>query len=288
MPSLLAHLLRPGSALLDAWGTRPVQFKTLAKETDFDSIDDTLGEKLLGPPFISMFREQAPIEVERYTMEIQGASSLRPAFLLDRRRMLGELERGSSIKLNRMEMWNARVRRVADAIGAHFGYGVEAWGFFSTKREPMLPWHRDPSDNLAIQISGEKRWLIGGAMPRTDTAKQVHRLYGEIEDVCLAPGDVLYVPFGWAHQAEAVSTTSYHISLAVQTPTVEWVRRALLSTMAEDWEVDGMLAMRHLSLPDLAALFPPCMAGEVQRVVDRYSPDELRRRIREGMQNVGI
>jgi hypothetical protein len=276
-----AQLLDPASPLLRAWGRHPVHLPGLGVEHLFDSLDATLATELLGPPFVSMFSGQRPIAVERYTSETGGAVSLPPTTLLDRAKMLDELARGAGIKLNRMQLWNPRVRAVAADLAAHFGLDVEVWGFFSGTGQAMLPWHRDHADNLAVQISGTKRWYVGGGIASSAAAENYHRLTDEVEEYCLAPGDVLHVPYGWAHKAEAVSRTSYHLSIAVGTPSVGAVRQVVLAELASRWPVDGMLPVRSFDRPALEALFPASLSTEVRQVLDELGETGLKNAVRE-------
>ena len=75
--------------------------------------------------------------------------------------------------------------------------------------------HYDDVDVFILQLEGFKRWRVyapfnkAETLPRTSssdyTEKEVEEMGEEEVDMVLGPGDVLYLPRGWIHQAETVA-----------------------------------------------------------------------------------
>lgn len=75
--------------------------------------------------------------------------------------------------------------------------------------------HYDDVDVFILQLEGFKRWRVyapfnkAEILPRTSsrdyTEKEVEEMGEEEVDMVLGPGDVLYLPRGWIHQAETVA-----------------------------------------------------------------------------------
>jgi len=275
-----ADLLAQDSPLMQAWGHEPVCVN-LATGAPVGGIDEVLRTPLLGPPFVSMFFGQRPIALDRYTSTFRGAASLSPALLLDISKLRTELSEGSSMKFNRMELWDRSISAVASLVSDSLGWPVEVWGFFSGEGKSMLPWHRDPSDNVILQISGRKRWLLGGAMPQERSRGAPERVSGPVDDVVLAPGDCLYLPYGWAHRAESVTPFSYHVSLAIQTPSVREVREVLWRQAVSELQLNADLPFRTLEARALLELFPKAVEQAIVDMVHRQDIASLIKSARE-------
>lgn len=101
-------------------------------------------------------------------------------------------------------------------------------------------WHFDPEEVFYVQTVGRKRmrlrqntqhpWPLQSAMPVR--LKAEHETTPVLEHV-LEPGDVLYIPCGWWHAADALEAT-VSISAGVLAPTaVDAVTLALLELAAD-------------------------------------------------------
>lgn len=83
--------------------------------------------------------------------------------------------------------------------------------------------HWDGHDVFAVQIEGKKRWRLFGFTEKAPLAIPPDQKHGaptqSVWEGVLAAGDVLYIPRGYWHAAEAMEATSLHITFAVQHPT---------------------------------------------------------------------
>lgn len=86
--------------------------------------------------------------------------------------------------------------------------------------------HWDTHDVLVLQIDGEKTWHIHDSpieLPHEEQLKQLPALApkaGKLAEVTLRPGDVLFLPRGYVHAAEARDTHSLHITVGLRSLTV--------------------------------------------------------------------
>ncbi|GAA2424961.1 hypothetical protein GCM10010433_26120 [Streptomyces pulveraceus] len=107
------------------------------------------------------------------------------------------------------------------AVPGHHGGRRQAEAFFfltppGTRGRPV---HRDDADVLAVQIRGSKRWRVYPGPP--DGNWRPERVDGDpgdpLLDVVLRQGEVLHVPRGFAHAAEATGgSASAHLSFTVR------------------------------------------------------------------------
>ena len=80
-------------------------------------------------------------------------------------------------------------------------------------------------------------------------------------DVRLETGDLLYLPRGRVHAAEATSEVSVHLTLGLQAPTLLMlVTRALNALSYSDDRVHTQLPPRYLNDPDVRAAWAPSSA----------------------------
>ncbi|MGE0800881.1 MAG: cupin domain-containing protein [Lautropia sp.] len=101
--------------------------------------------------------------------------------------------------------------------------------------------HVDSYDVFLLQIRGRRRWRI--APPRRDAPWQLRpdqpiRVLADFtptEDWLLDPGDMLYLPPGWAHEGTAVGecTTA---SIGFRSPTPRELRQAFFAALADEEE----------------------------------------------------
>jgi 50S ribosomal protein L16 3-hydroxylase len=96
--------------------------------------------------------------------------------------------------------------------------------------------HIDSYDVFLLQVQGQRRWRIGPcANPRWRNDVPLKMLSGfkASDEWVLAPGDMLYLPPGWAHDGVAVGGDCMTASIGFRAPTVGELVQALLPLMAE-------------------------------------------------------
>src|SRR5205814_2308748 len=108
--------------------------------------------------------------------------------------------------------------------------------------------HHDTHDVFVLQVAGEKRWLVyepAFELPLKDQryAKEMGEPAEPVHDVTLGPGDTLYLPRGWLHQALTSQSDSLHLTIGVNVYTWIDAFRAAVETLADD------VAFRH-SVPE--------------------------------------
>jgi hypothetical protein len=222
-----------------------------------------LAAPLLRPPFISMLDDGfRTVPLSRYCSRIQVSKTSKPEIVLDRARVHELLDEGvPSCKLNRMELWEPCITAAADALGKAFGKRVKVWGFLSQEGRRMLPPHRDPGHNLAVQTSGDKDWLLGDAPPDAYWSKDDPLTgFTSSQTLRVEQGNALYMSHGYSHQAVAHTGRSFHLAFAFHGPTkgdlgqyaIQCLRRNVIS--------------RHSGELDPDTFGPACLdAGQVCR-----------------------
>lgn len=82
--------------------------------------------------------------------------------------------------------------------------------------------HFDPHDIFVLQIFGAKRWTV--YKPKMNLEDNLEVLL----DVTLHPGEILFIPEGYFHEAESLDSLSLHYSFgfyeASKGKTIEWMK----------------------------------------------------------------
>ncbi|PPC84323.1 MAG: hypothetical protein CTY31_09380 [Hyphomicrobium sp.] len=97
--------------------------------------------------------------------------------------------------------------------------------------------HWDGHDVFVMQIAGKKRWRLFGMTEAAPIAVPPDQKRdppsAQIREIVLQAGDMLYVPRGYWHAAEALEDVSLHLTCAAQYPTgldfLGWIMKRLES-----------------------------------------------------------
>jgi hypothetical protein len=126
-----------------------------------------------------------------------------------------------------------------------------------------------------LQVSGTKRWRIYEPVVELPLSHQRWSpALGDpgppYLDLTLRPGDTLYLPRGWPHEAVTDRADSLHVTVGLHPPTrLDALKAALDACGAADVEL-------RRSVPPSGEL----PAGLLERVASRLAPEEVARRAR--------
>ena len=152
--------------------------------------------------------------------------------------------KGATVRVRHVQRFLPRAAGFADELSSALAVRVTANLYLTPGGCAGLKTHYDPYDVLVLQCMGGKRWRIyedyTGAEPLPlkevlpfDVARHVPG--GVRKEFRMAAGDVLYMPRGVMHDAQAEGGDSLHLTFALRTLTVgDLVIRALKLAMAED------------------------------------------------------
>ena len=154
------------------------------------------------------------------------------------------------------------------------GFPVQANAYATPAGAQGFAVHHDTHDVFVLQVAGTKRWRIYA--PVVELPLGTQRWSAElgdpgppVDDLTLQPGDTLYLPRGWPHEAVAQDADSLHVTVGLHVPTRLDALRAALDDCGDDVE------FRRAVGPD----------GEVpdallDRLAERLAPDAVARRAR--------
>lgn len=174
------------------------------------------------------------------------------------------IARGASVVMNDVDSLTPGLASVSNALeGAGLGK-TQANVYISWQSHKAFRTHYDTHDVWAVQVEGEKTWNIwegraewpiphpvfkGQPQEHHDQARG--RLRGT---VLMKPGDLLYLPRGWYHDALAEAPASVHIAYGVHAPLGMDLMNILLERVLYEPEFRKPLPRQDGSAPARFAL----------------------------------
>ncbi len=139
--------------------------------------------------------------------------------------------------------------------------------------------HFDSYDVFLIQVQGRRRWRIApqkDAVLRDDVPLKIIANFKPEQEWLLEPGDMLYLPPGWAHDGVAVGDDCMTCSVGFRTPWRAELARELLPRLMDD--DSRAYANRIYSDPRQPATTTP---GQMPEALIAFARDAVERAVRE-------
>jgi JmjC domain len=269
----LARAIEPHDAehfLGEYWEQKPlvvprgeeVRFDDLLSTRDVERLITETGIRTPGFRLV-----KAGATVAGYTTDL----AWRPAAftgVADVPRVLEEFEAGATIVLQGLHHLWLPLARYCRHLESYLGHPVQANAYYTPRGSQGLPVHHDTHEVISLQVAGEKRWLVYEPVLDLPLKNQRYKSAlgapGEpLLDVTLRPGDTMYLPRGWLHQALTSDFDSLHITVGVNIR--RWIDEARdeLDLQADD------IAFRRTVDGDEPPELPSLDANEVRERVRR-------------------
>jgi hypothetical protein len=193
----------------------------------------------------------------------------------DVERVAAEFENGATIVLQGLHLNRPAVAEFCRLLEIDLGQAVQANAYYTPRAAQGLPVHHDTHDVFVLQVSGEKRWLVYDPaleLPLKDQ-RYTDELGGPgetVQDLVLRPGDTLYLPRGWLHEALTSASDSLHVTIGVNVATWIDAFRAAVDACADDVEFRRSVPLDGRMEEDL-----------VERLRAQLAPEQVARRRRE-------
>ncbi|MFE5792652.1 JmjC domain-containing protein [Streptomyces sp. NPDC056503] len=195
---------------------------------DAEEIERLLTASLIRWPYFTVLQDGRRADPAGYTVTRDVIGQSRGGFA-DPARIRRLMRQGATLKLSQLSDWHRPTREAVRAIEKVVPAAVATYVFWTpSERRGMLP-HRDAAHVLVLQLEGRKEWRLyaqPGQIASTagldvDARHPSHTLV-------LEPGDALYLPHGWPHDANAVDGSSLHLTFTLTEPTPDDLVEAVL------------------------------------------------------------
>ncbi|SEC08854.1 Cupin superfamily protein [Streptomyces sp. 2131.1] len=272
-PGVLASRLTPGTSretfARDIWARTALLTRRAGDFSDLFSagaVDELVSRRGLRTPFLRVAKNGATLPDASFTSPAGVGATI--ADQADDTALWREFADGATLVLQALHRTWAPVGDFTAALAAELGHPVQANAYVTPPQNRGFDAHYDVHDVFVLQIEGTKRWIVHPPVhrdplrdqPWTDHRGAVAEAAGgePYLDTVLEPGDVLYLPRGWLHAAEAQGEVSVHLTLGVHAWTryalAEQLMRAALAELRDDPWMRGSLP---LAVTDPAAEAAP-------------------------------
>ncbi|HEX6207200.1 MAG TPA: cupin domain-containing protein [Actinomycetota bacterium] len=264
---------------------------------------------LMRLPGMRLVRDGATVPVGDYTRTIRIGSRRVPETVRPER-VVHHFARGATIVLQALHRQWPPIAAFCRRLELDLTHPVQANAYVTPATSRGFAVHHDTHDVFVIQTHGRKGWRV--YLPVIELAGKEQPWSSELGDpgapileTELSPGDVLYIPRGFPHDATAREEVSIHVTVGIQART--WLdvwrhvmeqapehapfREALPIGFARDREaLAGEVAARLPELrswlekaagPEAAASFaegfwdgrPPVLGGQLEQVAQLDAVD---------------
>jgi ribosomal protein L16 Arg81 hydroxylase len=278
-----------GEFLAEHWERRPLvverhepgRFDDLLSEAEVERLVTSGGLRF---PGFRLVKAGEQLAVRDYTTEIPWRPSSFTG-TADVDRVLDAWERGATIVLQGLHLHRPELGAFCRSLERTLGHPAQVNAYYTPRAAQGLPVHHDTHDVFVLQVSGEKRWLVYEPALELPLRNQKYTAEmggpGEpVHDLVLRPGDMLYLPRGWLHEALTSDSDSLHLTVGVN--VVTWLD-------AFKWALeecgDELVFRRSIGDGDVNELVDVLRARLTTDAVERRAAQKLartRRPIRDG------
>jgi ribosomal protein L16 Arg81 hydroxylase len=246
------------------WGRQPLLSRAGERPPDttpngklFDDlmtvadVDELVSQRGLRTPFLRMARGGQVLNPRDYTGP-GGAGAQIADQALDER-VLAAFADGATLVLQGVHRVWPPVGEFARRLASELAHPVGVNAYLTPAQDQGFNIHYDTHDVFVLQTAGAKQWRVHrpgtvDPLPSRPWDSHTEELSASTDDppvldVCLEPGDSLYLPRGWPHSAQARRDTTMHLTVGVFPVTRYAVLEALLSLAAEEPELRRSLPL---------------------------------------------
>lgn len=177
-----------------------------------------------------------------------------PRRWIDARKVVSYFADGYTLIIKDGALFSARLQRFCNHLQRDLMAFAQPNVYFTPPAAQGFEVHHDTHDTLTAQIAGEKTWRIYEPLIVLPLESQPFHSGTKVEglklvdEIRLRPGDTLYIPRGFPHEAKTSNTESLHCTFALAPVRVTDVMELALR-IAGDQDVE----LRHALPPAVLA-----------------------------------
>jgi ribosomal protein L16 Arg81 hydroxylase len=222
-----AHLIRPleaGEFAARYWEQQPLvvqreqpdYYEGLFSMEDVEHIVSSTGIRY---PGIRLVKNGSPLPTSSYTSNLSWGSAVFTN-LAETAQVLDAYRHGATLILQALHRNWKPLARFCRTLEHYFSYPVQANAYLTPESSQGFAPHYDTHDVFVLQVAGHKHWRIYDSpvlLPdRTLPYSASGAAPGELlHELVLEPGDLIYLPRGFIHEALTTRSESLHITVGV-------------------------------------------------------------------------
>lgn len=243
-PHLRALVGDEEAFLADHWERRRLLHRGGAEQADrfaallrSDDLVALIADHGLRSPFFRLIREGAGLAPSSY-LRSAGAGHTTVHDLANPGRIAEEVWAGATIVGQALQRTWPPLRDLCRGLAEELGHRVQANAYLSPPDAEGFALHYDTHDVFVLQVEGTKHWTVHAPvdeLPHRRGRGGAPPAFGEqVWAGVLEPGDCLYLPRGFGHQARTSAVASLHLTVGVLAFTWRDVLRLLADVLPEE------------------------------------------------------
>lgn len=214
---------RVGDFLSMVWGRQAQAFPgndpdRFSHLLPWSALNELLRRHRLEAPRLRLARDGDRVATEQYTATVTPRRG--PAYQrLDHAGLAGTIADGATLVIDSIDELYGPIDELAGNLERRLRERVQTNCYASFTATHGFATHWDDHDVLVVQVHGRKNWRVFGPTRPFPTRRDVEHPEpptGEpAHDLVLEPGDVLHVPRGHWHDANAMDGPSVHLTFGI-------------------------------------------------------------------------
>ena len=248
--------------LADVWGCTPLHLAGIDDAgfgdlLSLDDVDHLVSSTFLRLPALRLVQDGAPLEPGSYTKSAR-IGGRQVSDVVDPGRVYERFRTGATIVLQGLHRFWVPLARFSRQLELELTHPVQVNAYVTPPSARGLAVHYDTHDVFVLQIGGSKAWSVYDPVLEDPLPSQPwSAARGQPGEpgmtVSLAPGDVLYMPRGFLHSAQAQQGVSAHLTIGVVTSTWADVARAAIAGIDDELDFRRALPPGYAHDPDALA-----------------------------------
>lgn len=271
------------------WGQQPLLHRGDQRAfdglLDLADVDRLITETLLRMPAFRLVKDGEPLDPATYTQTIRiGGRRLERTARPDR--VSDEFEGGATIVLQALHRQSGAIGRFCRGLELALTHPVQANAYVTPPTARGFSVHHDTHDVFVLQTHGKKVWrvyrpVVELAGPDQPWKESLGDPGEPLLEAGLAPGDTLYIPRGFPHDARAQDGVSVHITVGILASTWVDLWRSVMRGVSEHRSFREPLPMGFAADPDSLATDLEVRRKELHAWLDEMAGPEAMRVLAE-------
>lgn len=233
---------------------------TPAAMLSLSEVDDMLARSDLRTPTLRMMLNGGEVDPKTYTTTVRlGGQSFNDWIQPDK--VLAYYRLGATLIFQLAHYSFPGLKSAAARMQRKLGFNVEMNAYLTPPGNQGFAAHYDTHSVVVVQLHGTKRWSL---YSKTSQLPLLHEHFSlqrdkpgeKVKELILRPGDVLYVPRGLYHSAEAMDDVSLHVTIGLFPP--KWIDLAKVRLGALERTDHGRASLHAMGEPPNFDLFERC------------------------------
>jgi hypothetical protein len=225
-----------------------------------------------------------PVTLADVTLERPGvrwrATGKASRTFLDPHKVAAYLEQGYTLIIKDAALFSASLQRFSNRLQHGLRSYAQTNVYLTPARAQGFEVHHDTHDTLTLQLAGEKTWRVYAPLIELPLESQPFHSGTKVpnlrllQTVRLCPGDTLYLPRGFPHEASSDESTSLHATFALMPARVIDVLEIAIKLAADaDVELRRTFPPSWTDAPEFAESFVELVAGRLRSAL---TPERVR------------